>query len=156
MRSNLRQIGMGFAQYMDTRGATAMFPVCTELSTVPRPLPLPQNLPTIDKVLYDYCGKDQALFRCPDDYKYYPPPPDGQGTKLSYDYPVGYFTTTTTDFPPRIIGKTRANVMITRSGVKRSSSTIQMMYDYEAFHGPAGDAVGAMNFLYLDGHVDDQ
>ena len=76
------------------------------------------------------------------------------GTKLSYDYPVDNFTTITLD--NQMIGKTRAAILTTKSGAKRASSTIQIMYDYDAFHGPAGEAVGSLNFLYLDGHVDDQ
>jgi prepilin-type processing-associated H-X9-DG protein len=149
------------------------------------PPPLPQNLPTIDKVLLTYCGKDQALFRCPGDHisaedvanaqsdwgtqtfkpddvgkTFFDAPPAGMGTKLSYDYPQAKFTNVVANPPPdtlvRLLGKTRVEVMKTKSGKLLSSSTIQIMYDYEAFHGPRGEAVGSQNFVYLDGHVDDQ
>jgi prepilin-type N-terminal cleavage/methylation domain-containing protein/prepilin-type processing-associated H-X9-DG protein len=184
--SNLKQIGLGFIQYLDRkmgRIGTA-FPVCTELLLLPDPAPLPQNLPTIDKVLLTYTGKDQALFRCPGDHisqedidnsqsdwgtkilvpddlgkSFYDVPPLGKGTKLSYDYPRGRFTNVTATIAPnsvQLVGKSRAEVMKTRSGKYLNSSTIQIMYDYEAFHGPRGESSGSQNYLYLDGHVDDQ
>jgi len=186
-QSNLRQIGLGFQQYLDRKmgGMGGAFPCCTELSLVPMPPPLPQNLPTIDKVLLPYCGKDQALFRCPGDHisaedvanaqtdfgsqaigpahvgkSFYDLAPAGKGTKLSYDYPQAKFVNVAVNPPPdttvKLIGKTRVEVLKSKSGKMLSSTTIQIMYDYEAFHGPRGEAVGSQNFVYLDGHVDDQ
>ncbi len=153
--SNLRQIGLAFANYLDRQGSRSVFPACTELASQPNPPPLPQNLPTIDQVLGPYCEKNQQLFACPDDMTYFPDPPDGLGLKLSYDYPTPRFVTVTTDTPPRYVQKTRVQVQ-TRGGKQLSSSTLSIMFDYTAFHGPPGDSIGAMNFLYLDGHVDDQ
>jgi prepilin-type N-terminal cleavage/methylation domain-containing protein/prepilin-type processing-associated H-X9-DG protein len=183
--SNLRQIGLGFIQYLDRKmgGVGGAFPTCTELRLIPDPFyPTPV---TIDQVLLTYCGKDQALFRCPGDHisqedidqsqtdwgsklftqddlgkTFYDKPPLGKGTLLSYDYPRGRFTNVHASAPPStsisLVGKTRAEAMQTRTLKALSSSTIQIMYDYEAFHGPRGESSGSQNYLYLDGHVDDQ
>jgi prepilin-type N-terminal cleavage/methylation domain-containing protein/prepilin-type processing-associated H-X9-DG protein len=134
--SNLRQIGLAFQQYMDLRGAATVYPYCAEIATVPT---IPPNLPTIDQVLARYAEHNQQLFACPDDQTYYPPPPEGQGLKLSYDYPSVRFQ-----------GKTRSAVL---GNSKSDSINIPLMYDYTAFHGPAGDT-GSINYLFLDGHVD--
>jgi prepilin-type N-terminal cleavage/methylation domain-containing protein/prepilin-type processing-associated H-X9-DG protein len=183
--SNLRQIGMGFIQYLDRKmgGIGGAFPTCTQLRLIPDPFyPTPV---TIDQVLLTYCGKDQALFRCPGDRisqedidqsqtdwgskiftqddlgkTFYDMPPLGKGTKLSYDYPRVRFTNVHATQAPNptmsLVGKTRAEVMITKTGRAPSSSTIMIMCDYEAFHGPRGESSGSQNYLYLDGHVDDQ
>lgn len=183
--SNLKQIGLGFIQYLDRKmgGIGGAFPTCTELKLIPDPFyPTPV---TIDQVLIVYCGKDQALFRCPGDHisqedidssqtdwgskiftqddlgkSFFDVPPLGKGTKLSYDYPRGRYTNVHATPPPSasmsLVGKTRSEVMITKTGKAPSSSTIQIMYDYEAFHGPRGESSGSQNYLYLDGHVDDQ
>jgi prepilin-type N-terminal cleavage/methylation domain-containing protein/prepilin-type processing-associated H-X9-DG protein len=161
-QSNLKQIGTAFANYFAAQGPRVVMPACTELASQPNPPPLPQNLPTIDKVLFPYCEKNQQLFCCPDDMKtadhegYFPPPPDGQDLKLSYDYPVGQFVDIQTIPPFGFAQKTRERAQVSRGGKALSSAAVQIMYDYAAFHGSPGDSVGAMNFLYLDGHVDDQ
>jgi prepilin-type N-terminal cleavage/methylation domain-containing protein/prepilin-type processing-associated H-X9-DG protein len=186
--SNLRQIGLGFIQYLDRKmgGIGGAFPTCTELKLLPDPFyPTPV---TIDQVLLPYCGKDQALFRCPGDHilqedidnatsdwgskiytqadlgkSFYDVPPVGMGTKLSYDYNRLRFTnvhatpaTGSTAGTMTLAGKSRSEVMKSKSGKYLNSSTIQIMNDYEAFHGPRGEPSGSLNFLYLDGHVDDQ
>jgi prepilin-type N-terminal cleavage/methylation domain-containing protein/prepilin-type processing-associated H-X9-DG protein len=175
--SNLRQIGLGFMQYLDSKMGRigGAFPVCAQVSYIIPPPPLPQNLPTIDQVLLTYVGKDQMLFRCPDDRifvedvdnkylfpgdvgkSYYDAPPAGKGTKLSYDYPAWLFTNIV-ESPPsvRVLGKSRAEALKSPDGKVRGSSTVQLMFDYGPFHGPRGESSGSQNYLYLDGHVDDQ
>jgi prepilin-type N-terminal cleavage/methylation domain-containing protein/prepilin-type processing-associated H-X9-DG protein len=199
--SNMRQIGLGLAMYMDAHGGTrgGTFPTCIELALLPNPPPLPQNLPTIDKPIFDFCGKDQNLFRCPDDrisqqdidnspIDFQTGSPifvqddlgksffDGPftslldpvthkptGTKLSYWYQQfggrrngTDLVTLTNSTPPKYAGKTRAEVLRSKSGKPLASGTILIMYDYEWFHGPRGESAGSQNYLYLDGHVDDQ
>ncbi len=183
--SNLKQIGLGFIQYLDRKmgGAGGAFPTCTELRLIPDPFyPTPV---TIDQVLLPYCGKDQALFRCPGDIisqddidnsqtdwgsklftqddlgkSFYDKPPIGKGTLLSYDYNRLKFTTVHASPPPStsisLLGKTRAEAMQTRTLKPLNSATVLIMNDYEAFHGPRGEPSGSQNYLYLDGHVDDQ
>ncbi len=155
-QSNLHQLGIAFFNYLDRQGSRAVFPACTELASQPNPPPLPQNLPTIDQVLFPYCEKNQQLFACPDDFQYFPAPPDGLGLNLSYDYPVTRFVTISTTLPIRYIQKTREQAQTTGGGKQLSSSAVNLMFDYAAFHGSPGDSIGAQNFLYLDGHVDDQ
>ena len=163
-QSNLHQIGIGFFNYLDRQGSRAVFPACTELASQPNPPPLPQNLPTIDQVLFPYCEKNQQLFACPDDFKYFPGPPGAWqtpsatelGLGLSYDYPTPRFVTMSTTLPIRFIQKTREQGQTTGSGKQLSSSQVNLLFDYAPFHGSPGDSIGAQNFLYLDGHVDDQ
>src|SRR6266850_4181853 len=166
--SNLRQIGLGFQQYLDRKSSNSggMFPCCKQVGYINPPPPLPQNLPTIDQVLLTFVGKDQALFRCPDDRyfvedvdnkyvfpddvgkSYYDAPPNGKGTKLSYDYPAWLFTNIVGSAPSvRMLGKTRAEVQKTSNGKVRASSTLQLMFDYGPFHGPRGETSGSQNFL---------
>ena len=199
--SNLRQIGLGLAMYMDAHGGTrgGTFPTCNELILLPNPPPLPQGLPTIDKAIFDFCGKDQNLFRCPDDRisqqdidnspvdfqtglpifiqddlgkSFFDGPFASQldpvtkkptGTKLSYWYQQfggrrngTDLVTLTNSTPPKYVGKTRTEVLRAKSGKPLSSGTVLIMYDYEWFHGPRGESAGSQNYLYLDGHVDDQ
>jgi prepilin-type N-terminal cleavage/methylation domain-containing protein/prepilin-type processing-associated H-X9-DG protein len=207
--SNLRQIGLGLAMYLDAHGGTrgGTFPTCLELALLPNPVPLPQGLPTIDKAIFDFCGKDQNLFRCPDDRisqqdidsspkDYKSANGDGSkdapnlftqddlgksffdgpwaslldpitklptGTKLSYWYQQfggrrngTDVVTLTNDSPPKYVGKTRTAVLKSKSGKDLASGTVLIMYDYEWFHGPRGEPAGSQNYLYLDGHVDDQ
>jgi hypothetical protein len=53
--------------------------------------------------------------------------------------------------------KTRQQVCIRRRSngteVHRSSSTVWIAYDFEAFHGPTGQD-GSRCFVYMDGHAD--
>jgi prepilin-type N-terminal cleavage/methylation domain-containing protein/prepilin-type processing-associated H-X9-DG protein len=107
---------------------------------------------------------------------YFDKVPTGLGNLNSYDYPYGQFSQTI-PLPQgapagtfvRINGKTRPEVLkrtvahkdpatgeMVVGKIDVPSSTIQIMYDLEAFHGPIGDSSGSLNFLYLDGHVDDQ
>jgi prepilin-type N-terminal cleavage/methylation domain-containing protein/prepilin-type processing-associated H-X9-DG protein len=207
--SNLRQIGLGLAAYLDAHGGTrgGTFPTCLELALLPNPVPLPQGLPTVDVALFDFCGKDQNLFRCPDDAisqqdidsfandfqsadgngntapgQIFQPSDLGKsffdgpwptlldpvtkkptGTKLSYWYQQfgsrrngTDLVTLSNDIPPKYIGKTRTQVLKSKSGKDLASGTVLIMYDYEWFHGPRGEPAGSQNYLYLDGHVDDQ
>jgi prepilin-type processing-associated H-X9-DG protein len=47
-------------------------------------------------------------------------------------------------------------VVKSKSGKDLASGTILLLYDYEWFHGPRAEPAGSQNYLYLDGHVDDQ
>jgi prepilin-type processing-associated H-X9-DG protein len=190
--------------YMDAHGGTrgGTFPTCTELSLYPNVAPLPLNLPTIDQAIFAFCGKDQNLFRCPDDRvsqedinssqtdfntgapiftqddlgkSFFDGPfaslldpvtKKPTGTKLSYWYQEwgARWRRTSTDLiyqtglPPNVrwIGKTRTEVLKSKSGKDLASGTVLLMYDYEWFHGPRAEPAGSQNYLYLDGHVDDQ
>ena len=178
------------------------------MALLPNPVPLPQGLPTVDQAIFDFCGKDQNLFRCPDDAisaldiqnaqsnfattgattNFLTPDDLGKsffdgpfaslldpvthqptGTKLSYWYQEWggrrngtdlIIQTTTTDASGnplvRWTGKTRPAVLKSTSGKDQASGTVLIMYDYEWFHDPRGEPAGSQNYLYLDGHVDDQ
>ena len=139
-KSNLRQIGLAMTQYLDQQGPRGRFPHAVMLPS------LAPDRPSIFDVLAPFCENNRELFHCPSDvekyhehveksYNYF----DTEG--LSYEYPSF-----------RLGGKTRQEVLNTRIG-ELGSGKVWIVYDYSAFHGPAGDN-GSRNFLYLDGHVD--
>jgi hypothetical protein len=92
---------------------------------------------------------EQTSFRCPGDDASFRDesrvqsslPPEGKSyyekEGLSYEYPA-----------PQLANKTRQKVM-----EKRSSTTVTISNDYEAFHGAEGDP-GSRCFAFADGHAD--
>ncbi len=131
--SNLRQVGVAMEMYVQSNNGR--YPNACELSTTN-----PLNLPTVNQLLSPFMENNMNVFRCPLDQ--YP----GGGTYfdkvgLSYDYQAGNLADRTLE-------------AITRGG-SRATSTIYVMYDYDAFHDPAG-TFNSRNYLYLDGHVNYQ
>jgi prepilin-type N-terminal cleavage/methylation domain-containing protein/prepilin-type processing-associated H-X9-DG protein len=142
-KSNLRQIGLALDQYVDKQGARGKFPDAANMTVSIPPNPPKPNLRTVLSNLTEDNGE---LFHCPADrinpadlvrvnnteYETYF---DQEG--MSYEYRA----------------RTAANK--TREEIRKeaSSTLIWVVYDFDAFHGTAGDN-GARNFAYLDGHVD--
>jgi type II secretory pathway pseudopilin PulG len=143
--SQLHNIGVAMEGYMDFGGERSKYPDCSQLPSVT------PDRPTIVKTLADYIEGDTSVFRCPGDDAAFrdanleqadpPKPPEGlsffEKEGLSYEYPA-----------PSLAKKTRQKVM-----EKRSSSTVWISYDFEAFHGPEGED-GSRCFVYADGHAD--
>ncbi len=129
-QSQLHQIGLALEMYLENQGRVGRFPHAAQLPSV-----TPQ-WPPITVVLGPHIEKNDAVFACPDDPKYFPT------ERVSYEYPIR-----------RLAGKTRDQVRKRRSGAMRPSSEIILMYDYEAVHGERGTA-GSRNAIFLDGHVE--
>jgi prepilin-type N-terminal cleavage/methylation domain-containing protein len=147
--SNLHNIGVAMESYMDSHGQRAMFPDAARLPEL-QALGLPTK-PSLSVVLADYIEANTSVFACPGDDAWYrdsdlfqldPPLPaenlsyfekDG----ISYEYQNSTLAT-----------KTRQKVAL-----KKSSATVIMANDFDAFHGPNGDG-GSRCFIYLDGHSD--
>jgi prepilin-type N-terminal cleavage/methylation domain-containing protein/prepilin-type processing-associated H-X9-DG protein len=141
-KSNLRQIGLALDQFVDEQGSHGKFP---NVAMLPVGAPPDPPLPSLIEVLGDRVEKNQELFHCPSD-NFYPDETKGdsyfQVEGLSYEYP-NY----------RLANLTREQVLQPPERDQRSSTRVWIVYDFEDFHGTAGED-GARNYLYMDGHVD--
>ena len=170
-KSNLRQIGLALTQYLDQKGERGKFPEAAILPSV-RQFQIDDKATwPIYKVLGAYGENNQEMYHCPsdqgplnlDDIMEYSADgddfirkdylrPDGE----QYQRGDPYFDNegTSYEYPSyRLEGRTRQDVLESRRGGIRGSGEVWIFYDYESFHGEAGQD-GARNFLYLDGHVD--
>jgi Tfp pilus assembly protein PilE len=118
--AQLRQIGLGFEQYLDIHSG-----VLPEAAVLPSFTP---DRPSIASVLAPHVA-DNALtaFRCPSDRQYFPV----EGT--SYEYPAG-----------ELAGHTLEEACRTQG-----SAQIWLLYDFECFHGPSGSPANR-NALWSD------
>ena len=123
-RSNLRQIGIAMMNYLEAHGKNARFPYAAQLPSV-----TPEK-PTLVEVLGPWIEDSKAIFRCPEDSKYF----EEEG--ISYEY------------TSRIQGDEWKKVR-----ERRSFTRTWVLFDYEDFHGGKAQ-VGSRNALYADGHVD--
>jgi prepilin-type N-terminal cleavage/methylation domain-containing protein/prepilin-type processing-associated H-X9-DG protein len=160
-KSNLRQVGLALDQYIDKQGARGKFPDAAQL-------PVSVNdskLPALYTVLAGHSEDSREMYHCPSDVldpkNAQLDPATNQPVEpiretyfeqegLSYEYPSS-----------RLANKTREQVRLDRrersngtfSYSERASTRVFIVYDYNAFHGSAGED-GGRNYLYLDGHVD--
>lgn len=135
--SNLRNIGIAMALYVDQQGSLGVFPYAAQLPS------LNLTRPSLVKVLANHIEGNKAVFQCPSDY--------GDGDQLesyfsregiSYEYPM-----------ITVAGKTRNQLIADRDGNEnKSSSDVWLLYDFDTFHGEAKQ-MGSRNYLCLDGHV---
>jgi prepilin-type N-terminal cleavage/methylation domain-containing protein/prepilin-type processing-associated H-X9-DG protein len=128
--SQLKQVALALDNYMSALGTHAKYPEAALLPSV-----TPEK-PSILKVLGKYIEENQAAFACPDDDRFF------AVEGLSYEYANS-----------TLAGFTRPQVLRIGDKSPRKSSTVQVAYDYEAFHGPEGSA-GARNVVFLDCHVE--
>jgi prepilin-type N-terminal cleavage/methylation domain-containing protein len=160
--SNLHNIGLALEQYMDVFGQRARFPDACQLPELEDQLTTPTKRQSLVPILAKWIEDSTAVFCCPGDDAYYrdaamalqvpPLPPEGLSyfdrNGLSYEYQTGTLTT------PRPL--TRQQVLADKKGttlVIKSSATIMVSNDFDAFHGPTGQD-GSRGYLYLDGHAD--
>jgi prepilin-type N-terminal cleavage/methylation domain-containing protein/prepilin-type processing-associated H-X9-DG protein len=150
-KNNLRQVGLAMTSYLDQKGERGKFPV---VSNTPRTLNL-LKLPALNEVLAPFCEKSVDLWRCPSDH--YEPSESDLATNPELVAVETYFDKEglSYGFNPRLYdlstltGRTRQEVLDGPFG----STNILVVHDFRPFHGSPGDD-GAMNFAYLDGHVD--
>jgi prepilin-type N-terminal cleavage/methylation domain-containing protein/prepilin-type processing-associated H-X9-DG protein len=153
-KSNLRQLGLAMTQYLDRQGERGKFPVTARLPKSSNPA----KLPSLYDVLANYCERNREIFHCPSD-RYDAslatnddgsPATSDDGNQfetwfekegLSYEYQSSIFG-----------GKTRQQILDSPL-VTAGSSSVWVIYDFQAFHGPPGEN-GSRNYAYLDGHVD--
>lgn len=148
-KSHIRQIGIAMTMYLDAQGERGEFP---EAAMLPR-TGNPEGLPSLFDVLGKFCENNREIFHCPSD-QYTPSavaletyPELAQFNSyfekegLSYEYPSMF-----------LAGKNRQQIRESPFGTM-SSSQIWVLYDFDTFHGSAGEN-GSRNYVYLDGHVD--
>ena len=128
---------------MDKQGARGKFPNAANMTISIPPNPPKPNLRTVLSNLTEDNGE---LFHCPSDR--INPDVVVRVNDTEYD---AYFGQEGMSYEYR--ARTAANK--TREEIRKeaNSSLIWIVYDFDAFHGTAGDD-GARNFAYLDGHVD--
>jgi len=123
--SNLRQISVSVIQYVDEEGR---FPEAANLPSLGV-----SNLPVISDVLTPRLGGMANVFRCPDDRQGY-----FQRERSSYEWNT------------ILNGKTRNAVR--QRGEAANDSDIRLLWDFEPFHGTAGDPK-ARNLAFFGGTV---
>jgi prepilin-type N-terminal cleavage/methylation domain-containing protein/prepilin-type processing-associated H-X9-DG protein len=159
-KSNLRQIGLALDQFIDKQGVRGKFPDAAQLPVSVNP----SKLPPLYTVLAGHSEDSREMYRCPSDvldpkdiYKDVSGNPvepvresyfEQEG--LSYEYPNSKLANKTRE-QVRLDRRERSDGSITYN--ERSSTRAFIVYDYNTFHGPAGES-GSRNYLYLDGHVD--
>lgn len=162
--SNLRQIGLALTQYLDAQGERGEFPEAAILSSVTPFDEDDKSTWPLHKILAGYGENNREIYRCPNDDGPLNPTTDApayDGYKRDFDggdYQPGdsYYNNegSSYEYPSyRLEGRTRQQVLQRRSGETRGSHQFWIVYDFESFHGSAGEN-GSRNFLYLDGHVD--
>ena len=153
--SNLHNIGLALNNYVDAYGQRAWFPECARLPEFESGM---QPLPSLVKVIADYIEGDTAVFCCPGDDTSYrdadlatsgkPPEElryfDKDG--LSYEY---QWKTMARQSRQQILGGDSKSKVANF----KSSATVFMANDFEAFHGTEGQD-GSRCYVYMDGHVD--
>ena len=134
-QSNLHSIGLAFRMYLDDND-----------NIMPRATNMPSlklnNKPPITKFLLPYLSEPKT-FKCHADRGQRSP--TGEKYFITEGSSYGY----NTRLGGKPISKSRP---AERHGEKEMN--IEVMYDYEPFHGKAG-RLGAKNYLYADGHVGD-
>jgi prepilin-type processing-associated H-X9-DG protein len=140
--SNLHQIGIALDHYMDAHGTRAIYPFAADLPSFHKDK-IPYY-PPLQDVIGSFAEKNQQLFACPSDEKYFPV----EGISYEYQGLVGRWGADLNR--EKFAGRTRASMY------GRDKRTLKMTWiavDFEAVHGaPATD--GGVNILYADGHVD--
>ena len=132
-RNSLHSVSVGFRMYMND--SNDIVPMAAELPSA--------NLnsdPRICDVLAPYIS-DPKVFQCPAD-RGDPTIPvttffDAEGSSYEFNSMLG--------------GKPVSKTFFTK---RYGESRTYVMYDYEPFHGPAGQ-LGSANFLFADCHVGD-
>jgi prepilin-type N-terminal cleavage/methylation domain-containing protein/prepilin-type processing-associated H-X9-DG protein len=145
-KSNLRQIGLALDQYVDKQGSRGKYPDACVLPSQEKETP---PLPPLFTFLTGQTEDNREIYHCPADILDPAVAVAGAGYEtyfeqegLSYEYPE-----------PKVGNKTREQVRLGMTKDERSSSRVFILYDYQPFHGSAGND-GSRNWLYLDGHVD--
>ena len=134
-KSNLRNLGYAFRMYLDEYGD--VMPPAAMMPSLENPSD-PNSKEAITVFLLPYVSGEKNVFKCPGD--------KGKGYQ-------NYFLAETTSYwyRERLGGeKLKDSRPVRRDG----EANVEIMYDYETFHGEPGK-VGAKNYLYADLHVGD-
>ena len=127
-RANLRSIAYAFRMYLDDNGD--VMPPAAQMPSLGI-----NNQPPIISFILSYVSGQNEVFRCPSDTgrKYFM----SEGSSYEYNSSLG--------------GETVGQSFLAK---RFGESQVQVMYDYEPFHGKAGRP-GATNYLYANSYVGD-
>jgi prepilin-type N-terminal cleavage/methylation domain-containing protein len=154
--SQLHNIGIAMDNYMDSHGQRSKYPDAAQLPSL---VTTPKR-PSLVVVLGPYMEQETTVYRCPSDDASFRDanlltagkPAEGltyfEKEGISYEYPANTGSYSGKRGQPLLAKKTRQQVM-----ANRSSSTVWISYDFEAYHGTEGED-GSRCFVYADGHAD--
>ncbi len=148
--NHLRQIGLAMQSYLDTN--REIFPNIALLPSFN-----PDQDPTAIQVLGPFLEDNASVFICPSDVgrnRW------NEDTK-SYEFRAAYHETEKQSYEYRQLvriretGEFRPLAGMRRPQVElvRKLSELELFYDYDNFHGPAG-VLGSRNALFADAHAD--
>ncbi len=152
-QNNLHQIGIALDMYIDIQGMNGRYP---DAAAMPSVEVSGVKKPGLHEVLADFIESSKGAFHCPSDTYY---EDDKEGTYysnegLSYEYNRMMLVDSVSDK-----GKTRIEAQKTPHGETMASTELDIAFDFCPFHGSknaTSATAGRYNFLYADGHVDDQ
>jgi prepilin-type N-terminal cleavage/methylation domain-containing protein/prepilin-type processing-associated H-X9-DG protein len=147
--NNLHQIGIALDMYIDTQGQNGRYPDAAQMPSVEVS---GVKKPSLRAALGAYIEANGESFHCPSDV-YYKTGSTGtyfSNEGLSYEYNRMMLVDPASDRP-----KTRTEALTTLHGESMASAALDIVYDFCPFHGSAS-VPGSINFLFADGHVDNQ
>ena len=100
------------------------------------------GMPSMVTVLGPYAESNPQMFQCPSDLIYFAQ----QG--ISFEYPLLSLTNSADGTM-----KNRPQVLSSSMG-KNGAAKTAILWDFDCFHGTAGDP-GSRNYFFMDGHVND-
>jgi hypothetical protein len=132
-KSNLHNLALAFRMYLDDN--RNVMPPAAQLPSLEDPND-PDSKPPITEFILPYVSLPE-VFKCPADKikKYFL----SEGTSYEYNHRLG----------GKPVSKSH---LVERHG--ESERNIEVMSDYEPFHGQPGEP-GAKNYLYADSHIGD-
>lgn len=158
--SNLREIGSAYQMYLNENKG-----IIIRANPAPWRQPPINNHPSITETLGRYLGGSKEVWRCPNDALTQRDAGEPQGYETyfelyetSYAY-NNYFNVFkyAVDNAPKFIDAVRDRAGTGDTGTRRPTpaNQLEVMYDYETFHGKPGRE-GARNYLFADWHVGDK
>jgi prepilin-type processing-associated H-X9-DG protein len=170
--NNLRQIGIAMDMYVDVQGINGRYPDAAIMPSVA--VSAGGTAPSMREVLFPFIEKNVPIFQCPDDTYYITVTQSGStsggtgsweltngtGTYfsnegLSYQYNRNWLVGL--DPAGNVRPKTRLEALSDHGPDHDTipTSELEIACDFCPFHGFVG-AAKKFNFLYADGHVDNQ
>ena len=145
-RGHLHDLGVAFQMYLNE--SKQRLP---RVNTMPSLRPLLNDFPAVTELLAPYLGNTRGVFACRRD----------RITQRA-DGAAGDFDTycgregSSFQYSPELSSLSGGKPLSKARGfARRGASRLEVMYDYEPFHGAPGTG-GSRSYLFADGHVGDR
>jgi prepilin-type N-terminal cleavage/methylation domain-containing protein len=144
-RAELHDLGVAFTMYLnDSRNHLPW------LNVMPSVVPKLNNSPTIVELLAPYEGTVKKAYRCPSDMITFDTPGAPGGFETYFERETSSY-----QYDAFLAANYAGHSILSVKRYHRGhQNLVNIMSDYEAFHGKPGTA-GAMNHLFADSHVGD-